>query len=109
MEDKKYAFYSYGRTKEFSDYYFLQNFWYSLEELALAPNDCLFFNDVGNSLKQKELMFSMLANIKCIVIPSYDHLNPSRTLFKELYEDRIHREGIYIICLDEEGYWRECI
>lgn len=106
---KRYAFYSYGRDKEFSDYYFMQNFWYSLEELQLSPDECIFFVDEGNSSSQKYAMLNKLDEIKCIVLPSYNHLNPSRTLFKELYEDKFNERGISLILLDEENYSRESI
>lgn len=102
---RHYAFYSYGKNQEFSDYYFLQLFFYATDELGLGLEECLFYTDTGYNAKEKEKLMENLHEIKCIVTPSYAHLNPVYEIYYDYYERKFLNEGIYVICLNEEGIY----
>lgn len=99
---RHYAFYSYGKTQEFSDYFFLQLFFYAMEELGLGLDECFFYTDTGYSINAKKELMSNLQEIKCVVVPDYTHLNSVLDIYKDFYERKFFEEGIYVICLNEE-------
>ncbi|MED4016279.1 hypothetical protein [Sutcliffiella cohnii] len=103
MNEKQFAFYYLAKNEEFANYYFQQLFFYAFETLRIDhEKQCLFYGDVGNTAQQKYKLMDNLDNIQCVVLPAYHHLNPSRTLFYELYERKFMSKGIYVICLNEE-------
>lgn len=94
---RKYAFYCYGDTQEFLDYYFLNLFFFAIEELSLDMTDCVFYTDTRGSFKEMLKLVGDLEEIQCLVVPSMKHFRDYDELCSLFTEN-----GIYVIDISKE-------